>query len=124
MEGAGRAEKAAREKVEGEQRDATAQRNAERSAGDLKFKDAGYALYLIQQDSVDLNDPAAVKTALTELAQNRKELVSGTPPPPSGGPAGGSDGTPPGLTREQLAAMSPAAIAKLDPEIVNKVLAG
>lgn len=112
-----------REALEASNRVKEQQRLAERSAGDLKFKDTGYALYLLQQDKVELNDPAAVKAALTELAQTRKELITGTAPAPSGGPAGGADGKPAGLTREQLSAMTPKQIAALDPKIVNEALA-
>lgn len=117
-------EKARADKLEAEKNEERAKVNAEKTASGLKFKDTGYALYLLAADNIDLSDPAAVKAALEQIATDRKDLVSGIPPPPSGGPAGGSDGKPPGLTREQLAGMSPAAIAKLDPEVVNKALAG
>lgn len=117
-------EKAKREGLEGEQRKAEARRNAERAAGDLKFKDTGYALYLLQQDQVDLSDPSAVKAALDVLAQDRKDLITGSAPPPSGGPGGGAGGDPPKLTREQVAGMTPQQIAKLDPEVLNTALAG
>lgn len=108
-------------KAEGEAE--KAERNAERSAADLKFRDTGYALYKLRQDRVDLNDPAAVKTALEDLAKASPDMVAGGTPPPSGGPAGGSDPAPPKLTAAQIAEMSPAQIAKLDPKVVNEALA-
>ena len=116
-------EKARADGLEAKQLETEQHRNAERSAGDLKFRDAGYALYLLQQDSVDLSDAAAVKAALTGLAESRNDLITGHVPPPSGGPAGGSKADPPGLTREQLSGMTAQQISKLDPEIVNKALA-
>lgn len=101
-------------------------RNAERAASDLKVKDTGYALYLLEQDKVDLSDPSAVKTALEQLTTNRPDLLGGTaPPPPTGGPAGGTGPTdPPKLTADQLRAMTPQQVAALDPKVVNDAVAG
>jgi hypothetical protein len=113
-----------REALEASQAADQAKRNAERAARDLKFRDADYALYLLAQESVDLADAAAVKAALDRIAADRKDLLGGAAPPPSGGPAGGNKGDPPALTREQLSAMSPKQIAALDPKIVNEALAG
>jgi hypothetical protein len=119
-------EKARADRLEQEGKDRDARANAERAARDLKFQDPGYVLYLLQQDRIDLADAAAVKTALETLAQNRTDLLASTAPPlPSGGPAGGGGpGGGPKLTAEQLAAMPPDQIAKLDPKIVNEALAG
>jgi membrane protein involved in colicin uptake len=75
-----------REALEASQRQADQRRHAERAAGDLKFRDTGYALYLLEQDNVDLADAAAVKAALTVLVESRRDLVAGVPPPSSGGP--------------------------------------
>lgn len=116
-------EKTRADQLEQKQLEKEQQRNAERAAGDLKFKDTGYALYLLQQDRVDLSDAAKVKEALEGLAKTRTDLVKGSAPPPSGGPAGGSNGEPPKLTREQLTAMTPKQIAALDPKVVNEALA-
>lgn len=115
-------ETARREALEVSQREADQRRNAERSAGYLKFKDAGYALYLLQQDQVDLADPAAVKTALAGMAETRKDLVQGHVPPPSGGPAGGEKTDPPGLTAEQITAMTPRQLAAIEPDVIKKAL--
>jgi membrane protein involved in colicin uptake len=116
-------EKARADGLEAKQRETEQRRNAERAAGDLKFKDPGYALYMLAAENVDLSDAAAVKAALDRIAADRKDLLGGVVPAPSGGPAGGSKQDPPGLTREQLAGMSPKQIAALDPKIVNEALA-
>lgn len=117
-------EKARADKLEADAKAKDDQRNAERAARDLKFKDPEYALYLLRQDNVDLSDPPAVKQALEEIAKTRTDLIgTGTPALPSGGPPGGSPPEPAGLTADQLRAMSPQQIAKLDPEVVNKALA-
>lgn len=87
-------------------------RNAERAAGDLKFADAGYALYLLEQQRVDFADAAAVGTALDALKTARPDMLLVPPPPlPSGGPTGGPPGKPPGLTAAQISAMSPTDLA-------------
>lgn len=116
-------EKARADKLEAERETEKAERLAERAATDLKFRDTGYALYRLKADRVDLNDPAAVKTALEGLAQANPEMTTGFTPPPSGGPHNGSGDPPPKLTAAQLSAMSPAQIAKLDPKVVNEALA-
>lgn len=121
------AEKAEADKAELEARIAQAEqrRLAERAATDLKFRDVAYALYRLEQDQVSLADPAAVKAALEQMAASHPDMVgTPAPPPPSGGPAGGSQTGPPALTREQLAAMTPDQIRRLDPEVVNAALAG
>lgn len=117
-------EKARADALEAKQREDEQRRNAERAAGDLKFRDPGYALYLLAQDRVDLADPAAVRDALDRIAKARTDLVTTGPPPPSGGPAGGANNDPPGLTVEQLQAMTPRQIAALDPEVIKKATAG
>lgn len=117
-------EKARADKLEADAKAKDDQRNAERAARDLKFKDPEYALYLLRQDGVDLSDPPAVKQALEEIARTRTDLIGTAPPaPPSGGAPGGNPPEPAGLTADQLRAMSPQQIAKLDPEVVNKALA-
>ena len=116
-------EKARADKLEAAQVAAEQQRHAERSATDLKFKDTGYALYLLAQDHVDLSDPAAVKAGLEQIAKNRADLVGPAAPPPSGGPTGGTQDPPAKLTRAQLAEMTPKQVAALDPKVVNEALA-
>lgn len=118
-------QKAENETLKATQARAEQRRHAERTAGDLKFRDTGYALYLLDQQRVDMSDAAAVKAALDQLVADRPDLVgTAPPPPPSGGPAGGGNQDPPKLTREQLAAMTPDQIRRLDPEVVNAALAG
>lgn len=118
-------EKARADQLEANAKKAEARRLAERKAADLKFKDPGYAMYLLAEQNVDLSDAAAVGGALEQIAKTRTDLVGGpTPPPPSGGPAGGSQPDSPKLTREQLAAMSPQQVAALDPKVLNEALAG
>ena len=116
-------ERARADRLEAAQVAAEQKRNAERSAKDLKFKDTGYALYLLAQDSVDLADPAAVKAGLEQIATNRADLVGTAAPPPSGGPTGGAQDPPPKLTRESMAAMTPKQVSALDPKVVNEALA-
>lgn len=100
-------------------------RNAERAAGDRRFRDTGYALYLLEQDKVDFADAAAVGNALDDLAKKRTDLLNAEPaPPPSGGPPKPApQGTGPALTAEQIAAMSPDQVRQLDPKVVNAALA-
>jgi membrane protein involved in colicin uptake len=116
-------EKARADRLEADKAKADQRNNAERTASTLKFRDAGYALYLLEQQRVDLADAPAVKTALEQIAQDRKDLIEGNPPPPSGAPAGGTQPDPPKLTREQLAAMTPQQVAALDPKVVSEALA-
>lgn len=116
-------EKARADKLEADQKAKDAQRNAERTATHLKFKDPGYALYLLNQDGIDLADAPAVKKALEEIAKDRAELLTGSAPPPSGGPAGGNKGDPPKVTREDLKKMSAQQIQALDPKVVAEALA-
>ena len=119
------AEQAQADKAELEAKWAKAEqdRQLESIARTLKFRDPDLAGHLVPA-SVDRNDTAAVKAALEAVAKERPHLVDGAPPPPSGGPAGGSKQEPPGLTREQLAAMKPEQVAALDPKVVNEALAG
>lgn len=117
------AEKTKNETLTQAQQDAENKRNAERTAQDLKFKDTGYALYLLAQDRVDLADAAAVKEALEQIAKNRADLVGTAAPPPSGAPTGGAQDPPAKLTRAQLAEMTPKQVAALDPKVVNEALA-
>ena len=116
-------ERARADQLEAAQTAAEQKRHAERTAQDLKFKDTGYALYLLAQDRVDLADAAAVKAALEQIAKNRADLVGTSPPPPSGAPAGGAQDPPAKLTIEQLRAMTPKQVAALDPKVVNEALA-
>lgn len=104
---------------------AEAKNNARTAATQRKFADASYALYLLEAGRIDLTDAAAVSTALDELATRRADLLTVTPPPPpSGGPpAPAAPNGGPGLTREQIAAMSPDQVRKLDPAVVNAALA-
>lgn len=118
-------EKARADHLEQNAKVAEARRLAERKAGDLKFKDPGYAMYLLAEQQVDLSDPAAVGAALDLIATSRTDLIGAAPPPPpSGGPAGGGPQDPPKLTREQIAAMSPQQVAALDAAVLNAALAG
>lgn len=116
-------EKARADKLEADAKAKDDQRNAERAARDLKFKDPEYALYLLRQNGVDISDPVAVKAGLEEIAKTRTDLIGTAPPaPPSGGAPGGNPPEPAGLTAEQLRAMSPQQIAALDPKVVNAAL--
>ena len=116
-------EKARADQLEADSKANEAQRNAERAARDLKFRDPEYALYLLRQDGVDILDPAAVKGGLEEIAKTRTDLLGAAPPaPPSGGAPGGTPPEPAGLTAEQLRGMSPQQIAALDPKVVNAAL--
>ena len=119
------AEKAQADKAELEAKWAKAEqdRQLESIARTLKFRDPDLVGHLVPA-SVDRNDTAAVKAALEAVATERPHLVDGAPPPPSGGPAGGTQTDPPKLTREQLAAMKPEQVAALDPKVVNEALAG
>lgn len=117
------AEKTKNETLTKAQQDAENKRNAERTAQDLKFKDTGYALYLLAQDRIDLADAAAVKEALDQIAKNRADLVGTAAPPPSGAPTGSPQDPPAKLTRAQLAEMTPKQVAALDPKVVNEALA-
>ena len=119
------AEKAQADKAELEAKWVKAEqdRQLESVARTLKFRDPDLVGHLVPA-SVDRNDTAAVKAALETVAKERPHLVDGAPPPPSGGPAGGGKQDPPGLTREQLAAMKPEQVAALDPKVVNEALAG
>jgi hypothetical protein len=116
-------ERARADKLEADQHAAEARRNAERTAGDLRYRDTGYALYLLAQEKVDLADAVKVKETLDRIAKERTDLVEGTAPPPSGGPAGGNGGDPPKVTAEQLRGMTPAQVRALDPRVVNEALA-
>jgi seryl-tRNA synthetase len=119
------AEQAQADKAELEAKWAKAEqdRQLESIARTLKFRDPDLVGHLVPA-SVDRNDTAAVKAALEAVAKERPHLVDGAPPPPSGGPAGGTQTDPPKLTREQLAAMKPEQVAALDPKVVNEALAG
>jgi hypothetical protein len=119
------AEQAQADKAELEAKWAKAEqdRQLESIARTLKFRDPDLVGHLVPA-SVDRNDTAAVKAALEAVATERPHLVDGAPPPPSGGPAGGTQTDPPKLTREQLAAMKPEQVAALDPKVVNEALAG
>jgi hypothetical protein len=110
------------ERLEAEKATETSRRHAEQTASSLKFKDAGYALYLLNGQNVDLTDAAAVRSALDGIAQARPDLVAGHVPPPSGGPAGGSKGEPPSMTAEQVASMTPRQLAAIDPDVIKTAL--
>lgn len=119
------AQQAENESLKSKQAAAEQRRLAERAAGDLKFRDSGYAIYLLEQERIDFSDAVAVKARLSEIAATRTDLVSAAVPPlPSGGPAGGPTNDSLKLTREQLAGMSPQQIAALDPKVLNEALAG
>jgi len=119
-------EKARADRLEAERVAAEQRRNAEKAAQDRRFRDTGYAMYLLAEQNVDLADPAAVSAALDGLATARADLIGvpgqPPPPPPSGGPAGGSSGDAPSLTRAQLEAMSPQQIAAIPPDQLAKAL--
>ena len=124
-------EKARADRLEADRAAERAKANAAKAAGELKFADPDYALYRLAQDGVSLEDPAAVKAALENLAQSAPSMLQGTappppppPPPPSGAPITPGPAAPggPTLTAAQLAEMSPTAIAKLDPAVVNAAM--
>jgi hypothetical protein len=97
-------------------------RQIESVAKSLKFRDPDLVKHLLPAN-VDKNDTAQVKTALEQIASERKHLIDGAPPPPSGGPTGGPNAdTPPALTREQLKAMTPQQIAALEPKDLAEAL--
>lgn len=101
------------------------QRSIETQARALRFRDPDIVVHLLP-NGVDRNDSTAVQAALAAVAEQRPHLIdTGTPPPapPSGGPPGGNPPDPPGLTAEQIRAMSPQQVAALDPEVLNKALA-
>jgi hypothetical protein len=116
---------AERDRIRADAEAEKARTNAQRAAMDRKFKDTGYALYLLEQQAVDFTDAAAVGNALDELVKSRADLLNAAPPaPPSGGPpAPGPQGGGPALTAEQIAAMSPDKVRQLDPAVVNAALA-
>lgn len=99
-----------------------ARSNAEKTAAGMKFKDTGYALYLLAADNIDLSDPAAVKAGLERIASDRSDLITGTAPPPSGGPAGGSKGDAPKLTLADIRGMTPAQVRALPDDAVTEAL--
>lgn len=115
-------EKAGREALEAKIADSEKRTNAQRTATDLKFRDPVYALYLLEQDKIDLADPAVVKAALENLSSNRADLIAGTAPPPSGGPTAAPSSDSPKLTKEQVRAMTPQQVAALDPKDLAEAL--
>ena len=92
---------------------------AERAARRRKFRNTDEAIDLLPE-GVDSEDDAALDEALEVLAENRPHLIDNGAAPPSGAPAGG--GSPPALTREQIAQMSPEEVNRRWDE-VQKVLA-
>lgn len=116
-------EKARADALEAKQQQDEQRRNAERSARDMKFKDSDYALYLLSQQGVDLADPQKVREGLEGLATDRKDLIAGHVPPPSGGPAGGAKATPPALTRQRIEQMTANELKKYDPAVIDEALA-
>lgn len=115
-------EKARADKLDADRVAADERSNAERIATGLKFKDPGYALYLLQQQSVDLADAAKVKETLDGIIKDRAELIDGAAPPPSGGPAGTTTDDTSKVTVEQLRTMTPQQVAALDPKVVEAAL--
>jgi hypothetical protein len=95
-------------------------RNVERAASERQFADTGYALYLLEQQNVDMADAAKVAEALDQLKESRPDLLSTppqppppTPPPPSGGPPGAPAPPANGFTAEQIKAMPAIEVQKL-----------